>query len=82
VRSATDRVEVVSRYCHMLVRPLVRVGQVVNVGEPIGIVGTSGNSSGPHLHLEIHLGHDADGSNAISPVEWFRAQGVTLGSDK
>src|SRR5450432_2452416 len=31
----------------------VRCGQAVNAGVPIGAVGTTGNSTGPHLHFEI-----------------------------
>ncbi len=31
----------------------VRCGQFVNAGTPIGAVGTTGNSTGPHLHFEI-----------------------------
>ena len=34
------------------------VGEQVAVGEYLGVVGSSGNSTGPHLHLEIH---DANG---------------------
>jgi murein DD-endopeptidase MepM/ murein hydrolase activator NlpD len=72
---------VISRYCHMLRRPLVAVGQQVSAGQPLGVVGSSGNSSGPHLHFEIHLRGDAGESGAVEPVEWMRQHGAPLGSN-
>jgi murein DD-endopeptidase MepM/ murein hydrolase activator NlpD len=39
-----------------LSRISVRCGQYVDAGTPIGSVGSTGNSSGPHLHFEIRPG--------------------------
>jgi murein DD-endopeptidase MepM/ murein hydrolase activator NlpD len=41
-------------YAH-LSRVNVRVGQMVTAGRQIGRVGSTGNSSGPHLHFEVRL---------------------------
>ncbi len=40
-------------YCH-LSKVLVRPGAVVR-GQVLGRIGTSGNSTGPHLHLEVRV---------------------------
>jgi murein DD-endopeptidase MepM/ murein hydrolase activator NlpD len=41
-----------TRYAH-LSKIFVRIGQRVGTGERIGAVGSSGNSTGPHLHFEV-----------------------------
>jgi murein DD-endopeptidase MepM/ murein hydrolase activator NlpD len=68
--------EIIHRYCHQLSVPDLVVGQRVQVGQIIGIVGTSGHSSGPHLHFEVHRGPNASSSTAISPSDFMREMGV------
>jgi murein DD-endopeptidase MepM/ murein hydrolase activator NlpD len=68
---------IVTRYCHQLVHPAVTDGQHVGAGDVVGISGSSGNSSGPHLHFEVHLGgHDS--ATAIDPVPFMASVGTPL----
>ncbi|MBN1174924.1 MAG: M23 family metallopeptidase [Micromonosporaceae bacterium] len=67
---------IISRYCHMVRAPAVAVGQTVSAGQPIGRAGTSGHSSKPHLHFEIHKGYPATSSNAADPIPFLADQGV------
>jgi murein DD-endopeptidase MepM/ murein hydrolase activator NlpD len=69
---------VVTRYCHLVRRPDVSVGQSVSVGQVIGRVGSSGNSSGPHLHFEVHTGSPATRANAVDPIDFMRRAGAAL----
>ncbi|MFX0591304.1 M23 family metallopeptidase [Melissospora conviva] len=71
----------VTRYCHLVERPYVRVGQKVRAGQVIGRVGTSGNSSGPHLHFEVHVNGDRSSAGAIDPVPFMRGKGAPLTQD-
>jgi murein DD-endopeptidase MepM/ murein hydrolase activator NlpD len=71
--------DVITRYCHMQARPLVRPGQRVGAGAVIGFSGSSGNSSGPHLHFEVHLNGNSSGSGAVDPVTFMGRAGATLG---
>lgn len=64
--------DVVTRYCHMVRRPEVVVGQPVTVGQILGYVGSSGRSSAPHLHFEVHSSHPATRLNAVSPIEFMK----------
>ncbi len=73
---------VMTRYCHMVQRPFVQEGQQVTAGEIIGRVGTSGNSSGPHLHFEVHLNNDRSSAGAIDPALFMKEHGAPLGGEE
>jgi len=69
---------IVTRYCHMLTRPAVAEGQPVVAGQVIGVVGSSGHSSGPHLHYEVHEGAHSS-ATATDPVPFMAARCAPLG---
>ncbi|WP_371667882.1 transglycosylase family protein [Streptomyces sp. NBC_00289] len=54
----------------------VKSGQSVGGGQRLGRSGTTGNSSGPHLHFEVRTG-PGFGSD-IDPVAYLRAGGVRI----
>ena len=56
---------VLTRYAHST-KLLVRVGQHVNQGQPIGWVGSTGNATGPHLHFEIIANGDT-----VNPLNYL-----------
>lgn len=49
----------------------VRVGDSVRAGQPIGTVGSAGESTGPHLHFEIVPGGRFTGGRQIDPLPWL-----------
>lgn len=53
-KQGVSNVNVFSLYAHLdTIQPGLRVGSVVGNGDALGEMGTSGNSSGPHLHLQV-----------------------------
>ena len=56
-----------TRYGHLSAID-VKVGQTVHVGQIIGRVGSTGRSTGPHLHYETRIGRDA-----VDPEKFLRA---------
>jgi len=55
---------------------LVEPGQYVEAGETIALLGNRGQSTGPHLHFEVHQGGE-DGKR-IDPIPWLGARGVQV----
>ena len=61
----------VSYYGHMSSISVHR-GQGVAAGQLVGRVGSTGHSTGPHLHLEIH----PRGGGPVNPYPWLVAKGL------
>jgi murein DD-endopeptidase MepM/ murein hydrolase activator NlpD len=62
-----------TRYGHLSASN-VKVGDIVKIGQVIGEVGSTGRSTGPHLHYETRIDGDA-----VDPQKFLRA-GVRLSS--
>lgn len=59
----------ITRYAHASA-VLVRVGDRVQKGQPIAQVGTTGRSTGPHLHFEV-----VRNGNSVSPMRYLQQAG-------
>ena len=60
--------DLTTRYAHSS-RILVKVGQLVKRGQPVAEVGTTGRSTGPHLHFEVRRdGKPLDPLDFLGPV--------------
>ncbi|WP_229715816.1 M23 family metallopeptidase [Mangrovihabitans endophyticus] len=53
----------------------VAEGDRVEPGTPVGYEGSTGHSTGPHLHFEVHRGAY---KNPIEPTAWMREHGVDI----
>jgi murein DD-endopeptidase MepM/ murein hydrolase activator NlpD len=57
-----------SCYAHMIAPAMVTLGQQVSAGQQLGRVGSTGRSTGPHLHFEIRMpGH----GRALCPAPYL-----------
>lgn len=60
-----------SSYMHMCKRPDVKVGDIVSAGQVIGCIGTTGTSTGNHLHFEIFT-FKANGEKVyLNPMDYI-----------
>ncbi len=59
--------DIQTRYGHMS-RLNVFAGQQVHKGDVIGYIGTTGRSTGPHLHYEVRIG-----GVAVNPIPYMQA---------
>ncbi|WP_030938785.1 M23 family metallopeptidase [Streptomyces sp. NRRL S-646] len=64
-----------TQYAH-LAAVAVDQGERVDTGQWIGQSGTTGNSTGPHLHFEVRVTPQM--GSAVDPVPWLAARGVPL----
>ncbi|WP_338674191.1 transglycosylase family protein [Streptomyces sp. SCSIO 30461] len=64
-----------SQYAHLSALN-VRAGQQVGGGQRIARSGSTGNSTGPHLHFEVRTG-PGYGSD-VDPLAYLRAHGITV----
>ena len=60
-----DGRSVTTMYAHQA-RFLVKEGQRVTKGQPIGVIGSTGYSTGPHLHFEVR-----DSGAVQNPMSWL-----------
>lgn len=64
-----------SQYAHLSALH-VRAGQQVSAGQRVARSGSTGNSTGPHLHFEIRTG--AGYGSDVDPLAYLRAGGVRI----
>ncbi|WP_369808024.1 M23 family metallopeptidase [Leucobacter chinensis] len=66
---------VATKYIHMWEHGIhVTAGDRVIAGQHVGDVGSSGHSTGPHLHFQVHPG--GAGSPAVDAEPWLAERGV------
>jgi murein DD-endopeptidase MepM/ murein hydrolase activator NlpD len=76
IRHKVGRTWVTSLYAHLKAPSKLKKGQKVDAGTVVGIMGTSGASTGKHLHFEIGKGKThpfisgGDGSRYFNPLKF------------
>ena len=71
IQHVIDGQVVTSLYGHMQYGSMpLKVGDTVYSGQQIGLVGSTGASTGAHLHFEIRPG----GASTVNPMSWMHAR--------
>lgn len=71
IQHVIDGQIVTSLYGHMQYGSMpLKVGDTVYTGQQIGLIGSTGASTGAHLHFEIHPG----GDSPVNPMSWMHAR--------
>ncbi|MFD2045005.1 murein hydrolase activator EnvC family protein [Ornithinibacillus salinisoli] len=74
IASHINGVDYTTLYAHMS-SYTITAGQVVQQGDLIGYMGSTGRSTGPHLHFEIHkggwIGFYPPNSNVVNPLDYL-----------
>lgn len=60
-------------YCHNSALK-VSQGDHVSPGQVVSLSGNTGHSTGPHVHLEVHVG----GGSTVPPLSWLADKGINL----
>ena len=58
----------IHKYMHLASPSTLKVGQTVTEGQTIGIQGSTGRSTGKHLHFQVEY---SDGSGTIDPEKYL-----------
>lgn len=70
VAGTIDGTDYTTLYAHMS-KITIGSGQYVEQGDLIGYVGTTGLSTGPHLHFEIHVGQYRGNESSVNPAKYL-----------
>jgi murein DD-endopeptidase MepM/ murein hydrolase activator NlpD len=59
-------------YAHMNTTPMVSANASIQKGQQLGIVGSSGSSTGPHLHFEVKKG-----GSSVNPLSYANVNKIS-----